>query len=74
MFGVFYCHLTGLSLLVYVKSILEPLIATKQSASVSLLFRRYLSTLSHVTLWYEGNILDPNDEAGMSIAQVSFKT
>lgn len=44
--------------------------ATKQSSSVSLLFRRYLSTLSHVMLWYEGNIIDPDDQAAISIAQV----
>lgn len=70
MFGVFFCHLTGLSLLVYVKTILEPLLATKQSSSVSLLFRRYLGTLNHVTLWYEGDILDQRDKAGSSIAEV----
>lgn len=53
--------------MVHVKSILEPLIETKQSASVALLFRRYLGTLSHVKTWYDGQVWIPGDEAFKSV-------
>lgn len=71
LFGLFFSHLCGLTLLVYVTSILKPLLATRNSRSVACLFRRYLSTLSHVKLWYEGDIWKTDDPAHQSIQQVS---
>jgi hypothetical protein len=62
--------LSGLTTLVHVKSILEPLIETKQSASVALLFRRYLGTLTHVKTWYDGEIWVPENEAFKSVMLV----
>lgn len=52
------------------KSILEPLVATKQSASVALLFRRYLGTLTHVQVWYDGEVWKEEDPAFKSVQKV----
>jgi len=70
LFGLYFCHLSGLTTLVHVKSILEPLVETKQSASVALLFRRYLGTLTHVKTWYDGRVWVPEDNAFKSVMLV----
>ena len=62
--------MSGLTTLVHVKSILEPLVATKQSASVALLFRRYLGTLTHVQVWYDGQVWQETDAAFKSVQKV----
>ncbi|KAI1302307.1 hypothetical protein HDE_02536 [Halotydeus destructor] len=70
LFGFFFGHLCGLVLLVYVQSILKPLLFTRNSRNVACIFRRYLSTLTHVKLWYEGDIFSKDDPARQSILQV----
>ncbi|CAG2162263.1 unnamed protein product [Oppiella nova] len=69
-FGVFFAHLSGLILLVHIKSILIPLISTGNSRSVAHLFGRYLRTLVRVKSWYEGDIWDPNHQSHQSVVQV----
>ena len=69
-FGVFFAHLSGLILLVYIKSILMPLLSTGNSRSVTHLFGRYLRTLVHVKSWYEGDVWDSKHPSQHSIMQV----
>ena len=69
-FGIFFAHLSGLILLVHIKSILMPLLSTGNSRTVSHLFGRYFRTLMHVKSWYEGDIWDINHTAHHSIMQV----
>lgn len=73
LFGLFFNHLCGLYLLFHVSTILKPLLVTRNSRSVAHLFRRYLSTLSHVKLWYEGDIWKKDDPAQLSILTVSSR-
>ena len=70
LFGLMYGHLSGLYMLVYLPSILFPLLATGASKSVADLFVRYLSTLRHVHTWYAGDISNSSDDAAKSIALV----
>lgn len=72
-FGVFFAHLSGLILLVYIKSILIPLLSTGNSRSVSHLFGRYFRTLMHVKRWYEGDVWDVNNPSHHSVMQVFTK-
>jgi len=72
LFGLFFNHLCGLVLLVYVDTILKPLLYTRNSRSVAQLFRRYLSTLSHIKLWYDGDFWTKDSPARQSILQVSI--
>jgi hypothetical protein len=71
-FGIFFAHLSGLILLVYIKSILITLLSTGNSRTVAHIFRRYLSTLMHIKLWYEGDVWDINHPSHKSIMQVFF--
>lgn len=71
-FGVFFAHLSGLILLVYIRSILIPLLSTGNSRTVAHLFGRYLRTLVHVKSWYEGDVWDHKHPSQHSIIQVVF--
>ncbi|KAH8030185.1 hypothetical protein HPB51_006617 [Rhipicephalus microplus] len=70
LFSFFFAHLVGLAMVVTRPSILEPLVSTGRSSTLSALYRRYLSTLRHVKCWYEGDIWSPDDAAALSIARV----
>lgn len=71
LFGIFFNHLCGLVLLVYIDTILKPLLYTRNSRNVPQLFRRYLSTLRHVKLWYDGDVWSKDSPARTSILQVT---
>lgn len=71
-FSIFTAHLSGLVILVYNQSILETLISTGNSQTISSLFKRYFNTAVHVRKWYDGNVFDRQDSAFVSISQVSF--
>ncbi|XP_054154306.1 uncharacterized protein LOC128952872 [Oppia nitens] len=69
-FGICFAHLSGLVLLVHIKSILVPLLSTGNSRSTAHLFSRYFRTLLHVKSWYDGDIWDINSKSHQSIMQV----
>ena len=69
-FAIFFAHLSGLILLVHIKSILIPLLSTGNSRSVTHLFGRYFRTLTHVKSWYEGDVWDPKHASHHSVMQV----
>jgi len=71
LFGILFAHLSGLVLLVYIKSILISLLSTGNSRTVTQLFGRYFRTLMHIKSWYEGDVWDISDPAHKSIMQVS---
>lgn len=71
LFGLFYSHLCGLVLTVFIVSILKPLLATRNSRTVAHLFKRYLGTLTHVRSWYDGSVWKRDDPARQSILLVS---
>ncbi len=49
---------------------LLPLLTTGQSATVSRLFSRYMSTLWHVRSWFRSDPFDPRSEAFRSLKVV----
>ena len=69
-FSLMFAHLSGLILLVYIKSILTVLLSTGNSRTVSHLFHRYFRTLIHVKTWYESDVWNEHDQACKSIKQV----
>lgn len=70
-FSVNFMYLSGLIILVYIKSIFETLTLTRNSSTLVSTFYRYFRTLMHVKRWHEGDVLDPNDAANKSIQSVS---
>lgn len=68
--SIFLCHLSGLVLLVFIKSIYQTLSLTGKSQDLVSIFYRYLHTIMHVKLWYEGAVYDPKDEAYHSLLRV----
>lgn len=70
LFGLYFSHLQGLTSIIYVQSIYKPLVATKKSATVSCLFRRYLDTLTHVKSWYDGKLWISEDPSFKSLMTV----
>ncbi|XP_022248873.1 uncharacterized protein LOC106465301 [Limulus polyphemus] len=66
-FSIFFAHLSGLFLLVYIPNMLNPLHYTGNSSNLVRIFRRYVSTMCHVRKWYEGDIWNPEDPAYKSI-------
>lgn len=69
-FSSFFGHLCGVYVLVQVPSIYQPLLTTGNSRTVASLFARYLSTLNHVKIWYDGDVWNPSDPAHRSIVSV----
>lgn len=49
---------------------LLPLLTTGNSKSVFSLFRRYISTIRHIFLWFNSDPFDPNSEAYKSLKTV----
>ncbi|XP_025017900.1 uncharacterized protein LOC107368433 [Tetranychus urticae] len=68
--SVLFSHLSGLSMVVHIPSILATLLATGKSRTLGDIFTRYLGTLSHVITWYEGDIWNQNDAAHKSLITV----
>ena len=69
-FALFFSHLAGLVLLVYIESIRRVLSLTGNSKNLVSIFYRYLHTLQHVKLWYEGIVYQPNEPAYHSLLKV----
>lgn len=70
-FSIFVIHLSGLLILVFIRSIHQTLSKTGKSKDLLALFHRYLQTCLHVKGWYEGKIWNRNDAAYESIRMVS---
>lgn len=68
--SVLFGHLSGLTMVVHIPSILATLLATGKSRTLGDIFERYLGTLSHVITWYEGDIWNQNDPAHKSLMTV----
>lgn len=49
---------------------LEPLLSTGNSKDIPSLYRRYLSTITHVNSWYEDDVFNPETKGYKSIRQV----
>lgn len=63
-------QLYGLNLVLYHTSGLVPLLATGNSSNISKLFTRYLSTLLHVTSWFEHDPFDKERKCYQSLKLV----
>lgn len=70
--SIFLCHLSGLVLLVFIKSIYTTLALSGKSRDLVSIFYRYLHTIMHVKLWYEGKVYEVKDDAYHSLLKVSF--
>lgn len=70
-FSIFFTHLSGLVLLVFIRSIHRTLATSGKSLDLVSIFFRYWHTILHIKLWYEGDICDPNDRAHRSLQTVS---
>lgn len=70
--SIFLCHLSGLVLLVFIKSIYTTLALSGKSRDLVSIFYRYLHTIMHVKLWYEGKVYEPKDDAYHSLLKVSL--
>ncbi|UXI21425.1 hypothetical protein NH340_JMT07368 [Sarcoptes scabiei] len=57
----------GLNMVLYHERGLIPLLATGNSSTVSKLFIRYLSTIKHVTNWFEADPFDPKSKSFRSL-------
>lgn len=68
--SIFLCHLSGLVLLVFIKSIYATLALSGKSRDLVSIFYRYLHTLMHVKLWYEGRVYQATDDAHHSLLRV----
>ncbi|KAH9395720.1 hypothetical protein TYRP_020457 [Tyrophagus putrescentiae] len=68
--SIFLCHLSGLVLLVFIKSIYATLALSGKSRDLVSIFYRYLHTLMHVKLWYEGRVYEATDDAHHSLLRV----
>ena len=57
--SIFLCHLSGLVLLIFIKSIYTTLSLTGKSKDLVSIFFRYMHTILHIKLWYEGIVMMP---------------
>lgn len=69
-FSIFFSHLSGLILLVFVRSIYQTLHQSGKSNDLVTIFYRYWHTILHVKSWYEGDLTNPNDPAYQSLIMV----
>lgn len=72
-FSLMVAHLSGLLVLVFIRSIYETLSKTGKSSNLVTIFHRYLQTVMHVKKWYEGNIWNKEDDSYKSIKMVRIK-
>lgn len=63
-------QLYGLNLVLYHTEGLIPLLVTGNSKTICKLFTRYLSTMIHVTSWFEHDPFDPKSKAYRSLRMV----
>lgn len=70
-FSLMVAHLSGLLVLVFIRSIYETLSKTGRSKNLLTIFHRYLQTVIHVKKWYEGTIWNKHDDSYQSIKTVS---
>lgn len=68
--GVFFAHLTSLTLLIYSPQVLKPLIFTGKSETPRKSYARYISTTLHVLSWYKGDIWQSGSTARKSLQKV----
>lgn len=71
-FSILFTHLSGLILLVFIKSIYRTLSTSGKSNSLVALFYRYADTLLTIKSWYEEDILDPKSAAHRSLQRVKM--
>lgn len=69
--AIFFNHLAGLVLLVFIKSIYTTLASTGKSKDYTAAFYRYMRTVLKIKIWYEGKVYNPNDAASLAILEVS---
>lgn len=68
--SIFTCHLSGLVLLVFIKSIYTTLTLSGKSKDLVSIFFRYVHTIMHIKLWYEGEVYNAKDPAYHSLMRV----
>lgn len=71
-FSIFFAHLSGLVLLVFVRSVFVTLHKSGKSSDLVSIFYRYWHTVAHVRQWYEGDLFDPNHSAYKSLQTVGI--
>lgn len=71
-FSILFIHLSGLTLLVFIKSIYSTLSTSGKSNNLVSLFYRYASTLITIKSWYEEDLLDPKSNAHRSLQRVKM--
>lgn len=69
-FSIFFTHLSGLVLLVFIGSINRTLQLSGKSKDLVSIFFRYWHTIVHVRSWYEGDIFDPTHPSYQSLQTV----
>nr|CAD7601260.1 unnamed protein product [Timema genevievae] len=69
-YALFVSKLSGLLTILVIPSILRVLVLTKQSGEPLTAFKRYLSTLSHMLDWYEGELMHSDSRASQSLLSV----
>lgn len=69
-FLIFFTHFISLILLLSYIPVRNVLLLTKRSHTKPLALKRYLSTLMHVKLWYEGDLITPEGSAVRDILKV----
>ena len=66
--------MVGLLCLLAVPEVSISLKITRNTDSKVKAFKRYLATMKHIMVWYEGAIWDENDVAYQSINRVSLQS
>jgi hypothetical protein len=66
-FALFVAKLCGLLTILAIPSILRVLKLTRQSSEPLAAFRRYVTTLTHMLQWYEGDLLEPTSRYGKTL-------
>jgi hypothetical protein len=69
-YAIAICDIVSLLFLFSCKEGLQTLIFTGQSGCIFSSFKRYLSTISRVTSWYQHDLFDPSSKAARNLAIV----
>jgi len=69
-FGIFFAHFVSLIILLCYTPVRMILLRTGKSFPMSASRQRYLSTLLHIKLWYEDDILSPKSRASKDILKI----
>lgn len=70
MFNMFVAKLSGLLALLAAPSIIRVLHKTDKSSKPATAYKRYLSTIMHMVLWYQSDLRNPNSKGRQSVATV----